>query len=133
MDNLVSSNFEHKRRYGPVTLDGSTLRTRNGCYSTMSVLCSFYVLLLSAKCIRVRRCMLQILFCDAYMFCRTDDRFRHRIKYVCIRRCRVDPAKCDRALLFRMTPNRTIIATSMNYHCSVYGRSRHPDSLFSGN
>ena len=39
-------------------LTGSTVRTlctRNKCYSSLFVLCSFHVLLLSGKCARVRR------------------------------------------------------------------------------
>ena len=54
-------------------LAGSTLRTRNKCHSSMFVLCSVYVLLLSTKCVRVRRCSLQILSCEAYIFCRIGD------------------------------------------------------------
>ena len=34
----------------------------------MFVLCSFYVLLLSAKYVRVRRCSLQIHSCEVYIF-----------------------------------------------------------------
>ena len=57
-------------------LVGSTVRTRNECYSTMFVLCYFYVLLVSAKCVRVRWCSLQMHSCESLIsltFCWTGD------------------------------------------------------------
>ena len=60
---------------GPVTLCriDLTYNTKNECYSSIFVLCSFYILLLTAICVRASRCLLQIVSCEASFFCRTGD------------------------------------------------------------
>ena len=53
-------------------LAGSTLRTKNLCYSSIRQ-CSFHVLLLSAKYLHVRRFSFQIHSCEVFISCRTGD------------------------------------------------------------